>query len=139
MQTVVVHKIDHALYELSATTMVFWPIVQIDDEGGDVAKALTHRLPPLGDAVSQTVAGDFGHDTVEKDFIDTWQQPTDWCQSGLRLDIVICRLGWDSSFATSRKGTDFDGGFGIDGDPEDMVSRIGLAIDLTQLVEDRLG
>jgi hypothetical protein len=52
---------------------------------------------------------------------------------------VIDRLGSDSTFATSRKGTDFDGSFGIDGDPEEMVSRIGLAIDLTQLIEDRVG
>ena len=95
------HKIDDALHELSATTMVFWPIVQIDDEGGDVAKALTYGLPPLRDTVNETVAGDFGDDAVEKDFIETWQQQTDGCQGGLRLEIVIHCLGAESTFATA--------------------------------------
>ena len=119
--------------------MVFGSIVEIDDERGNVAKPLTHGLPPLGDAVGQTVAGDFGHDTVEKDLIKARQQETHGCQSRLRLEVVIRGLCLDSTFATARKGTDFDRCFGIDGDPEDLVSGISRTIDLTQVIENGIG
>jgi hypothetical protein len=101
METVVVHEVDHPLHELGATAMVFGSIVEIDDERGNVAKPLTYGLPPLCDAVGQAVAGDFGDDPVEKDFIDARQQETHGCQRGIRLEVVIRGLCLDSAFATA--------------------------------------
>lgn len=69
MQSVVMHKINDALHKLRTTAMVFRPIVKIDHQGGDVPKTLSHRFPPLGNAVRNAVTGDFGADTVEKHFI----------------------------------------------------------------------
>ena len=96
-----VHEVDPPLHELSATALVFGSIVEMDDQGGKVAKALTYGLRPLCDAVSQTVTGDFGHDTVEKDFIEARQQQAHGCQRGLRLEVMIRRLSLDSAFATA--------------------------------------
>ena len=117
MQVIMVNKVNHTLHKLGATAVVFRAIVEIDHEVVDVAKTLTNRFPPLGEAVGEAVAGDFGQDAVEKDFIQGRHQDAHRCQSRLGFEIVIARLGLDAAFAPTGKGTDFDGGFGIDGNP----------------------
>ncbi len=114
MQVIVAHKVNHTLHKLGATAMVFRPIVKINRQGGDVAKTLTHRFPPLGDAVRNAVAGDFGADAIEKDFIQGRRQDTHRGQGCLGLEIMIGSIGLDSAFAPTGKGADFDRGFGID-------------------------
>jgi hypothetical protein len=52
---------------------------------------------------------------------------------------VINRRSLRPTFAPTGKRTDVDGGFGIEGNPSDVVGGIGLVIDLAQLVEDGVG
>lgn len=139
MQVRALNKVNHTLHKLSATAMVFRPIVQIDHESREVGKTLTHRFPPLLDTVCQTIAGDFGDDAVEKHFIQARQQQTHRGQGGLGLEIVIRSLRLGSTFAATRKRSHFDRGFGIYGDPKDIGFGIRLTIDLTQVVEDGVG
>ncbi len=114
MQVIVAHKINHTLHKLGASTVVFRPIVKIDYEGVDMVKTLTNGFPPLGDAVRNAVAGDFGADAIEKDFIQGRRQDTHRGQGCLGLEIMIGSIGLDSAFAPTGKGADFDRGFGID-------------------------
>ena len=82
-------KVNHTLHKLGAATVVFRPIVAIAHQRREVSKGLAHRVPPLGDAVSQAGAGDFGADSVEQDCIAGRHQATHWGQGRLGLAIVI--------------------------------------------------
>jgi hypothetical protein len=139
MQVSVVNKINHTLHKLAAATVVFRPIVKINRQGGDMAKTLTHGFPPRGDAVYYAVAGDFGADPIEKDFIQSRDQNPPRRHHRLGLEIVIGAMGLGSTFAPTRKGADFDGRFGIDGKAQDVGGCIGIVIDLTQMIEDGVG
>ena len=139
METIVEGKVHHALHKLGTTTVVFGPIVEIDHQGGEVSKALAHRLPPPGDAVGQAVAGDLGADAIEKDFIGVGHQDAHGRQSRLGLKIMISALGQDAAFAPTRKRPDFDGGFGIEGNAQGSGSGIGIVVDLMETGEDGVG
>jgi hypothetical protein len=39
-------KLNHALHELSATRMILWAIILIDEQGFNVAESLTITIPP---------------------------------------------------------------------------------------------
>ena len=41
-----------ALHELRPPTVVFRAVIEIDDQGADVAKARLHLFPPLDQAVN---------------------------------------------------------------------------------------
>lgn len=115
MEVSVVGKVNHTLHKLGAATVVFRSIVEIDDQGGQVGKALTHRFPPLREAVGQAVAGDRGADPIEEDFIQGGHQDTHGRQGRFGLEIVISALGQDAAFAPTRKRPDFDRRLGIEG------------------------
>jgi hypothetical protein len=139
MEAIVVGKVHHAPHKLGAATVVFRPIVEIDHQGGEVSKALAHRLPPPGDTVGQAVAGDLGADTIEKDFIEGGHQDTHWSYGGVGLEIVISALGRDTAFAPTRKRANFDRGLGIKGNAQSIGGPIGIVIDLIQTREDGVG
>jgi hypothetical protein len=117
MQVIMGPKVNDPLHTLGATTVVFRAIVKMNRHGGDMTKTLTHRLPPLGDAVCEAVAGDFGADTIEKHFISGRHQDAHWGQRRLGFEIVIARLRLDSACAPPGKGADFDRGCGVDRNP----------------------
>lgn len=117
MQVIVVYKVDHTLHELGAMAMVCGAIIQIKHQRRDVTKALTDRFPPLRDAIGEAIAGHFGEDTIEKDFIHGgYQKPHRSHQRGW-LEIVIGSGSLDSTFAPTGEGTDFHGSFGIERHP----------------------
>lgn len=111
---VLLNKVHHTFHKLGTTTMVLRSIVQIDHQGRDVGKALTYRLPPLCETIGQAVAGDFSDAAVEKHFIESGQQESNWRQSRLGLEIVISSFCLGSTFAATRKRANFDRSFGID-------------------------
>ena len=53
LQLIRLDELEDPLHELSASAMAFWPIVEIDDECGDVVQAMVDRLPPLYQPVHQ--------------------------------------------------------------------------------------
>lgn len=65
LQLIRLDELEDPLHELSASAMTFWPIVEIDDECGDVVKAMVDRLPPLYQPVHQAITRHFGGDWVE--------------------------------------------------------------------------
>jgi hypothetical protein len=117
MQVIMVHKVTEPLHTLGATTVVFRSIVKLNRQGGNMTKTLTHRLPPLGEAVCEAVAGDGGADTREQHFIQGRHPDARGGQRRLGCEIVIARHRLDSAFAPTGKGADFDRGFGIDRNP----------------------
>ena len=49
---------------------------------------------------------------------------------------MICGLNGRPAFATPRERTDFDGRFGIDREPQDLLLGIGVVIDPVHLLKD---
>src|SRR5215204_4713155 len=48
---ILLYEFDQTPHKLGAPTVVFGAVIQIDHQCGDVPKALTHRLPPLHQAI----------------------------------------------------------------------------------------
>ena len=73
---ILTYKLDQPLHKLRAPTMILRAIIQIDDQRGNVRKALTDRLPPLGDPIHETITGHFGRDAVHKQFVRRREKDT---------------------------------------------------------------
>lgn len=108
MQLPAVDKVHHALHELRAMAVIFWTIVEIDNERGDLREAFADAVPPVGEAIGETITGDFGEDPVEKDFLQGRHQNATRSTSGRGLKIVIAGGGRHAAFAATCKGADFD-------------------------------
>ena len=92
--------------------MILWTIIQIDEQCLDMRKALSHHLPPVDQPIHQTIAGDFGRHSVEKDFIGGGEQNAHRGHRSGWLKIMIDGFGWDAVLASTRKKADLDGGRG---------------------------
>src|SRR6266567_973960 len=101
------------MHELSAPTVVFWAIVNIDDELRDLGKALSYCLPPIDQTINQTIAGDFGRHPIEKELIGGRQENAHRGHSRHWLKIMIGSFRWDATLAPPRKRTNLDGGLCI--------------------------
>src|SRR5258708_9080597 len=110
---ILMHKCEKTLHELGAPTMVLGYIIQIDEECGDLGKALSQRFPPLSQTIDQTIASHFGGYCVEKDLIGGGQENADWCHHSSRLKIMVCGLRWDATLPSARKRTNLDRSLGI--------------------------
>lgn len=138
MQTRVPHKVHHALHELGAMAVIFWAVVEIDDQRREGGKPFPDGVPPLGDAIGKAVTGDFGEYPVEKDFIHGRDQDAHGSAGGLGVEIVIMRGGVGAVFPAARERPNFDHGFGIDRNAQDVCRGIRLAIDLGYVGKDRV-
>src|SRR5215468_9873767 len=77
--TIGLYAIDEALPKLRAAAMVCRPIVESDDQRRNRGKALTDRLPPLGQTIHQAVAGHVRRHAVEKELSHRGQaNPYGW-------------------------------------------------------------
>ena len=110
-------KRHQALHELGAPTVALRTVVQIDEQGRDVGKALFDALPPVDQPIHQAVTGDFGNDPKEKEFIGGGQENAHRCHGRHGLKIVVGGLSGHATLASPCKGTHPDGGFGIDREP----------------------
>ena len=139
MHVILVHKLDHALHKLRAPTMILRAVIQIDDQRGNVRKALTDRLPPLYDPIHEAVTGHFGGDAVHKQLIQRREQDADGrhCRRGLK--IVVRRIDLDPTLPPTGEGANFDDGFGVHRDPQDVVRHISGVIHMGYLLEDGVG
>src|SRR5262245_18142122 len=112
---IVPYEIDEALHTLRAAAMVFRPIVEIDDQRRHLGKALTDRLPPLGQTIHQAVAGHVRSHAVAKELSQRGQENPSGCHSRFRSTIVLgCRDRY-AALAAPSKRPDFDRGLGVDG------------------------
>src|SRR5207245_1810653 len=102
-------------------------------------KALFDRLPPIDQAIHQTIAENAGGDPVEKELIGGRQENTDWRHPGLRVKIMVGGLGEYATGATTCKRADLDCRLGIHREPYDLLIGIGLLVDLLQLDKDGIG
>ena len=66
---ILLDKLDESLHELCTAAMIFWSIIQIEHQRGNMRIALPYRVPPLDQPVHEAVAGDFGRHAIEKQFI----------------------------------------------------------------------
>ena len=57
----------------------------------------------------------------------------------LRLKIVICCIDLDPTLSPTGEGADFDDGFGVHRDPQDVVRHISGVIHVGYLREDGVG
>ncbi len=135
-QMVLRHEGDEPLHKLGAPAVIRWAIIQIDDQGRDVGEALADGLPPLGEASDEAITGHCGRDTVHKQLANGGQEmPTG-------VPVTSGAKSWSGglhlppTLPTAGEGAHCDGHFGIQGDPSDVVRRLGGAIHLDDLRED---
>src|SRR5262249_419101 len=88
-QAGVVGKIPHALHELGPAAVVLRPIVEINNQGRKVGKPVRHHFPPPPQTIDQTVTGHFGGDTIQKQFIQRWQENAHWGYGGVWVKVVV--------------------------------------------------
>ena len=110
-------KLHQALHELGASTVALRTIVQIDNQGRDVRKALFDALPPVDQAIHQAVAGDFGRHPVQKEFIGRRQENAHRRHRRHWLKVVVGCRGSDATLATTGERADLDRGLGIHRNP----------------------
>jgi hypothetical protein len=91
-----------------------FPIVQIDDERGDVGKTLFDRLPPVDQSIHQAVARHGWHVTpYRKSSSEEGRENAHGCYRRCCFKVMVSGRGSDSTFASPREGTTLSGGFGI--------------------------
>jgi len=71
-------KLHEPCHKLSAIALILRSIIQIDHESMDLLKAFSPALPPQLQHIDQTIAGDFGGDTSQKQFIALGNQNAYW-------------------------------------------------------------
>lgn len=94
--------------------MGFRAIIKINHEQCDGGKARTYRLPSAPEAIGDTIAGHFGSNAIQKQFIHLWQQDADGRHLCAGVEIVVGRTGRYPTFPTSCEWANVDGGFRID-------------------------
>src|SRR5712672_4199979 len=111
MEVILLSKIHHAFHELSAMTLVFRTIIQIDDQCLHIREAVFDRLPPLNQSIHQAVTRHFGGHPVEKEFIQVWQENANRGHGGCVLvgKIVIGGFGLYSTLPSTWKRANIDG------------------------------
>ena len=71
--------------KLGAMAVILWPVIQVDHQGLDLLKAVSHAVPPLLQHIDRTITGDFGGDTSHKQFIRLGHQDAHRSQGGPRF------------------------------------------------------
>ena len=73
-EAIALHKLHQAVHKLGAPTVVLRTIIQVDEQGLDVGKVLFDALPPVDQAIHQTIAGHFRRDPIDKELIGGGQK-----------------------------------------------------------------
>ena len=102
------HTFQQTLHKLGAPTVVLWAIVQIDEERLDVGKTFSSGLPPIDQAIHQTIAGHFGCHPIQKQLIGGWEENSHWRDRGCGVKIMIGGFGGHATFPPTCKGANLD-------------------------------
>jgi hypothetical protein len=105
--------LNHPRHALEPTTMIFWPMIPMEDQGGPLRQPRTDRLPPLRQAVHQAVPGHCGGHPIHQECIKRRQEEADGSARCRWLTIVLDGGAPGTTCAASREGTHCDSGFGI--------------------------
>jgi hypothetical protein len=132
------HTVHQALHALGALAVIFWTVVEIADQRGDVGKPRPNGGPPLGEAIAEAAAGDFGEPPGEKDFIDARNQDAHGRTGRLRGKIVLTRDGGRTAFSAARERPACDHCFGIARNAQGICGSIRLMIDSGYAGKDRV-
>ncbi len=132
-------KLHQAMHELGPPAVALRAIVQIDEQGCDVRKALFDALPPVDQAIHQAVAGHFGRHPIQKEFIGRRQENAHRRHRRPWLKVVVGGLGRHTTLASSGEGADPDGGLGIHRNPQHLLIGIRLLVALLHLGKDGIG
>ena len=135
-EPILLHEGDEPLHKLGAPAVIFGAIIQIEYQGRDVGEALADCLPPLREAINETITGHFGCDTIHKELAHGGQEDAYGRDRRLWGKIVVSGMDLHAVFPAAGEGANFDGRFGIHGDAQDIVRGISRLIDLVHLRED---
>jgi hypothetical protein len=132
-------KSHEASHKLSPSAVVFGTIIQIENQGIDMGQAVTDTQPPVFEAVDQTIGGDFRGHHIQKQVVKLGEKNPDGRERSTGFEVVIGGLDRNPTFSPPRERTDFDGGFGIHGETQNVLSSISGLIGPGHLLEDRIG
>src|SRR6266511_2933734 len=139
LDAIVHHKIDDALDELRAPTMILWSVIQVDHQQLNMGKTITCRFPPLDQPIHQAITGDFPADHIQKQFITFGKEDPHGCHRCRGLKIVISSFHVPPTPSSSRERANFDRRFGIHRDSQDVFCGIRSLIDPAHSREDGIG
>ena len=117
MEVILPDNIDHPLHTLGAPAVIFWAIIQIEHEGGDVGEPFADGLPPRREAIHQTVTRHLRGQAVHKQFLLRGQEEAHGCHRRRRDTIVIGRCNLPATLPATGKGPNLDGCLGVECDP----------------------
>jgi len=98
-------------------TVALWIVIQIDEQGRDVRKALLDALPAVDQAIHQAIAGHFGGHAKQKELVGGGQENVHRRHRCGWFKVVVSGLGGDVALASSGKEADLDCGPGIQPEP----------------------
>jgi hypothetical protein len=110
---ILLDKLHQPLHKLCPPAMVFWTIIHIEHQGGDMREPLTDPLPPLGEAINEAITGHFGRDPVHKQLAQGWQEDADGRYRRRGRKIVVGRLDLKATLPAPGEGADFNSRFRI--------------------------
>lgn len=116
--------LDHPLHTWRPAAMVLRPLIHIANERGDLGEPRTDCRPPLGKAVYETVTGHCGGHAIHAQFIQGRQEEVHGGHGRPGRKIVIGCLNRHPALPAPGAGANFDDGFGIQREPQDVVRRI---------------
>src|SRR6266516_3898920 len=98
---ILLYKLYHPLHALGSATMIFWAIIHIEDQRGNVGKPRADGLPPLRESVRQAVTGHFGGHPLHKQFVKRGEENANGCEGGLGVKVVVDRLDQGATLTPS--------------------------------------
>ena len=97
-------KVQEAGHKLRTPTVVLGAIIQIEDQGIDMSKALMHTQPPALQTVHQAIGGDFGCHHMQKQVVKLGEKNPNWRDGSVWLEVVIGGFDVDPAFPPREKG-----------------------------------
>jgi hypothetical protein len=139
MEGILPDNIDHPLHTLGAPAVIFWAIIQSEPEGGEGGEPFADGLPPLHEAIHQTVTRPLRGHAGHKPFLLRGQAEAHGGPRRRRSHIRIGRGTLHATLPATGQGPNLDGCRGVECDPSHIRCGIGRLVAPDHLVEDGVG
>jgi hypothetical protein len=139
MEGILPDNIDHPLHTWGAPAVIFWAIIQSEPEGGEGGEPFADGLPPLHEAIHQTVTRPLRGHAGHKPFLLRGQAEAHGGPRRRRSHIRIGRCNLHATLPATGTGPTLDGCLGVECDPSHIRCGIGRLVAPDHLVEDGVG
>ena len=118
---ILLHTLYQPLHPLGPAAMVLWTVLPMEHQSGEVGAPLTDRLPPLGEAIHETVPGHFGGHALHQQGLPGREAAAPRGERGRWLKSMSDRRDAGAALAPTCAGANVDGGLGLQGEASEGV------------------